>query len=175
MTCYLYLIKLNTECVTFLGGFVNCWKTDTYLSPNTSKINLSVYNSIFSYYLIIIIMQTYLKVLSGKFCLVCLRSSRLPQQLSQLSVVTYMGLCVFCLPILLWWLRVYMYFFLSSSSPNRKYDTFAVFRFSSRKKMVCSHWGWVDRTTHHHTGSVRYILLLGLCITQHEDLRKYPS
>ena len=40
---------------------------------------------------------------------------------SQLSIIQYMGLCVFSLPIPLRWLREYIYFVLLSSS-NRKYE-----------------------------------------------------
>ena len=40
---------------------------------------------------------------------------------SQLSIIQYMGLCVFSLPIRLRWLREYIYFVLLSSS-NRKYE-----------------------------------------------------
>ena len=54
------------------------------------------------HYLIIIIMQTYLKVLkclSGTFCpSVCLRLS----QFSQLSFIQYMGLCAF-----IWWIDLF--------------------------------------------------------------------
>ena len=40
---------------------------------------------------------------------------------SQLSILQYVGLCVFSLPISLWWLQEYIYFVLLSSS-NRKYE-----------------------------------------------------
>ena len=48
-----------------------------------------------------------LKYLSGTPCrvCVCLRLS----QFSQLSFMQHMGLCIFNLPILLWWLWEYMY------------------------------------------------------------------
>ena len=37
----------------------------------------------------------------------------------------YMGLCVFSLRIVLWWLWEYVYFILLSSY-NQKYDPFAI-------------------------------------------------
>ena len=40
---------------------------------------------------------------------------------SPLSIIQYLGLYVFSLPFLLWWLREYIYFVLLSSS-NRKYE-----------------------------------------------------
>ena len=40
---------------------------------------------------------------------------------SQLSIIQYVGLCVFVYPFPLWWLREYIYFVLLSSS-NRKYE-----------------------------------------------------
>ena len=40
---------------------------------------------------------------------------------SPLSIIQYLGLCVFSLPIPLWWLREYIYFVLLTSS-NRKYE-----------------------------------------------------
>ena len=44
---------------------------------------------------------------------------------SQLSIIQYVGLCVFSLSISLWWLREYIYFIFLSSS-NRKYEVLPI-------------------------------------------------
>ena len=70
------------------------------------------------HHLIIIIVQT----LSEDIEIIKLSSVWVRLSIfSQLSIIQYVGLCVFVYPFLLWWLREYIYFVLLSSS-NRKYE-----------------------------------------------------
>ena len=79
---------------------------------------------LFAYYLIIIIMQTYLKVLNFYNSVECV--SKIKSVFSSYLSCNIWGCVYSAYPFILWWLCEYMYFILSSSSSNRKYDPVAI-------------------------------------------------
>ena len=83
-------------CLLLLGILVVCANIRLYCDPVVAFVRLHITRPHYNHYADLSECIELLKILSGRFCF---EGASMIKSFFQLSLMQYMGLCVFCLPI----------------------------------------------------------------------------